>query len=236
MKAPLEASLVYEGQYQSLGMRAQRHYPNEALMQFFGRYCFDFDRPTRERMRVLELGCGTGANLWMVAKENFSAYGIDVAPSGLELCKQKLVEWQVRATLIQADMRSLPFRDQWCDVIFDVVSMQCLDLAGHRDAYREVARCLKPRGLFFQYHSGSESYSFKYGGGSMIDEATVDDIRAEDAPLRGNGMMSFLTPLHLAELLAESGLAIKELETVDRTYRSRAIRMQYLAVVCGRAY
>jgi SAM-dependent methyltransferase len=227
---------IFEKQYRSLGMTAQRHYPNESLVQFLGQGVFKLEHTERKSVRILEIGCGSGANLWMVSREGFDTYGVDFSLSGLELCREKLLQWKASANLVLADMRSLPFPAGYFDIVFDVVSMQHLDIQGHADAYREIARCLKPGGSLFQYHLGQGSFSFEYGGGKRIDECTIDEIRSTDAPLRGNGPTCFLTPDIARSLIASSRLVSIEIETVTRSYPSKAenkIKVEYLSVSCA---
>lgn len=97
---------------------SQPKYPCELLVSFLaGKY---FLRPKKNKIKILELGCGNGANLYMVAKEGFSAYGIDFSENAIRLCEKKLKEWQVSARLRIGDMRSLPYPDNFFDVIYDI--------------------------------------------------------------------------------------------------------------------
>ena len=56
-----------------------------------GRKYFDKDLEERKNINMLEVGCGSGANLWMLAKEGFNAFGLDeskeaLTPSASECC------------------------------------------------------------------------------------------------------------------------------------------------------
>src|SRR5690349_8683681 len=88
----------YESSYQQLGFAAQRMYPNEELLRFFGTYYFGLPLEERRRLVVLEVGCGSGANLWMIAREGFQAHGLDLSPEGLALCGQMLEKWGATAS------------------------------------------------------------------------------------------------------------------------------------------
>ncbi|MCW1698988.1 class I SAM-dependent methyltransferase, partial [Campylobacter jejuni] len=44
----------------------------------------------RSKINILELGLGTGANLWFCAKEGFSVSGIEWSKTGVERFKQRL--------------------------------------------------------------------------------------------------------------------------------------------------
>ena len=227
-------NLEFETQFKKHGFVSQRKYPNEALLQFIGARFFSLPKEERAKSRVLELGCGSGANLWMIAKEGFSAYGIDIAPTGIEYCRQMLQEHGVSADLRVGDMLKLPYDAAFFDIIFDVVSMQHTDLAGHRLAYAEAFRCLRNGGTFFQWHMGAESVSFLRGGGNNIDEITIDDIANPDVPLSGCGMVSFLTAERASQLLSEAGFKNIQIERVTRTHRNRTQLNEFFSITASK--
>src|SRR5262245_50522633 len=104
-----EAEAYYRKLYDDGSRLASlRRYPNDEMMRFLGRHFFSYSkcdsffhfmRPERQHIRILEVGCGGGSNLWAIAKEGFSAYGMDVAPEALSLCNQMLSMWGVSADL-----------------------------------------------------------------------------------------------------------------------------------------
>lgn len=59
----------------------------------------------------LDVGCGTGGALIAVAEKTEHIIGVDIALRWLIICKQRLKEQGVKATLICADVESLPFSD-----------------------------------------------------------------------------------------------------------------------------
>ena len=225
-------NLKFEEHFQRFGF-TQRRYPNEPLIQFLAKHYFSIPRERkRKEIKILELGCGSGANLWMIAKEGFDAYGLDIAPTGIELCKQTMSFWGVTANLSVGNMRKLDFENNFFDVIFDVVSMQHLDIKGHKESQKEVYRCLKGGGRFFSWHLGTGSVSFQKGEGTKIDEFTVDNIISskETLPLENNGITKFLTPTKAVELLDGAGFEDINIEIITRTYNNRSQLIEHLAV------
>ena len=77
----------YEQSYKNLGRNAQRKYPNEELCRFIGRRFSHLSIAERQKMRVLEVGCGSGANLRMLAEEYFQVIGIDISLEGIEVAR-----------------------------------------------------------------------------------------------------------------------------------------------------
>lgn len=78
-------------------MRTERSYPNEALIQFVAANYFSLPQEDRCQLKILEIGCGSGANLWMLAKEGFDAYGLDSSEEALSLARNHLTnKWGSR--------------------------------------------------------------------------------------------------------------------------------------------
>jgi cyclopropane fatty-acyl-phospholipid synthase-like methyltransferase len=217
---------IFEKQFKEKGFGAQRKYPNEFLIQFLA--VNFFSRPDRKNVRILELGCGSGANLWMMAKEGFDAHGIDSAPTGVKLTKEMLRHWGVEADVRAADMLHLPFKDTYFDAVVDVVSMQHLNWKEHGKCLKEVKRALKPEGLFFTFHLGGGSTSASKG--RKIDAWTIDNIK-EGYPLAGNGPTCFPSAKALASEISKSGFEIVSAETMTRTYKNKTQKIEYLVII-----
>lgn len=212
----------FERHFRERGIYSQRRYPNEAFIQFLAAHYFRFSRARRRRVKMLELGCGSGANLWMAAREGFAAYGIDISPTGIALCKDVFKDWNVRATLAVANMYDLPFSRSFFNVIFDVVSVQHTNIAGHKKVYEEAFRCLKKGGRFFQWHLEASSDFFQQNT-DFIDRFTARDFL-------GNGRTCFLTASFARQLLTAVGFHDINIEKVTRTYENMKTAMSYLAI------
>lgn len=95
--------------------------------------------PRDGRLKILDIGCGTGAMLDELAHFGH-VVGADYAPEALQFC----VTRGVGADLARADVRRLPFADS----SFDVVT--AMDIVEHIDddkaASCEIFRVLKPGG------------------------------------------------------------------------------------------
>jgi len=105
----------YKKSYLTEGFGAQRLYPNEELLRFIGSHFFQVPFGNRKEIRVLELGCGSCANLWMLAKEGFSTYGIDISKEAIKLGEEMLKHWRVagQAQLNVGDMMDLPYEENF---------------------------------------------------------------------------------------------------------------------------
>jgi len=93
---------------------------------------------TDRRPRILDVGCGTGANLLMLA-EYGDAEGVDISEDALAFCRERGLD-KVRLGAGE----QLPYDDGTFDLVtaFDVVEHMDDDLAG----LREMRRVLRPGG------------------------------------------------------------------------------------------
>ncbi|MBU0496501.1 MAG: class I SAM-dependent methyltransferase [Candidatus Thermoplasmatota archaeon] len=219
-----------EDYFKKMGFASQRRYPNESIIRFLATHFFHLNAEQRKRVKILEVGCGSGANLWMVGKEGFSAYGIDIASTGLELCREMMKKWGVNADVRLGNMKKIDFDDNYFDLIFDIVSMQHMDLEDHLKSYVEIFRCLKKDGLFFQWHLGDRSISFVESGGNLVDKLTVDNIYNDSVPLSNNGLVCFLSPAEARNLLSIAGFSNIDVESSTRTYINMTQTIEYLEI------
>jgi ubiquinone/menaquinone biosynthesis C-methylase UbiE len=220
---------VYDQQYRTRGMGSQRAYPNESLIQFMASRYFNLPIQERRRIRVLEVGCGSGSNLWMLAKEGFDAYGLDSSGEALQLAETHLsAKWGVSATLEKGSFMSMPYEDAYFDAVIDVVSLQGLHLADSSRVLREVGRVLKPSGAFFSYRLSDRS-SIR-DAGPRIDQATLENIPDPALPLANNGPLSFWSPDIAREMYGDAGFSLVSVERVGRTYVNGAY-VEYLKLL-----
>jgi SAM-dependent methyltransferase len=118
-----------DGHWRFLGVRALI---GEAIRRF---------APARERLRILDAGCGSGGNAAALSALG-PVVGIDVHPRGLHWCRERGL-----GALACADVQSLPFAAATFDV---VVSIDVLSHRAVRDdaaALAELGRACRPGGL-----------------------------------------------------------------------------------------
>lgn len=223
-------NLDFEEHFKERGFASQRRYPNEPLLQFLAEHYFSLPRVQRRKTRILDLGCGSGANLWMIAKEGFDAFGIDIARTGIRLCRTMLKSYDVMAALAVGNMRELPYKNDFFDAIVDVLSVEHTTLEGHTQVFAEVFRCLKPGGRFFSWHLGSKNISFTHGEGKRLDRYTIENTPNPNVPYPNNGITCFLTALLVKKMLAQAGFIDISMERVTRTYKQMTQETEYFAI------
>src|SRR5437667_5666182 len=95
------------------------------------------------RSRILDIGCGTGANLEMLSRFG-EAEGVDVSTEALAFCRERGLQ-NVR----QGEAEHLPYEDGSFDLVtaLDVVEHLDDDVAG----LQEMRRVLRPGGYAFLF-------------------------------------------------------------------------------------
>lgn len=102
-----------------------------AILESFLERISDDLRTTNNELRILDVGCGTGANLEMLKKYGASE-GVDVSDDALEFCRKKGLK--VHKGLAE----ELPFADETFDLVtaLDVVEHLDDDVAGLAEMHR----------------------------------------------------------------------------------------------------
>ena len=222
----------YNTSYKNLGFNAQRRYPNEELCRFMGRNFFHIPNEKRKDIKILETGCGSGANLWMIAKEGFSAYGIDISEQAISLCKSMLDTYNVSAELRAQDMTDIYFPENYFDAVIDVFSSYCLTKKQGGGYLQKIKEILKPGGLFFSYFPSKKSDCFQFPGQvDFIDTDTLSSILRKDAPFCGQLYpFRFIHPREYENALLELGFEIQYSETQTRTYNKRKEIFEFIVI------
>ncbi len=148
-------------------------------------------------IKILELGCGTGANLWCAAREGFEVTGIDISQVAVRNAEARFEADALNGTFLQAQFSPLPFDDESFDLVIDRASTACVDYAEMTNAIAEVHRVLKSEGLLFSQGYSADHTSMTKG--TKFDEHTFQEIHG--GTLAGQAQITFLSRQDIDELL-----------------------------------
>ncbi len=194
--------------------RAWGRYPPEDLVRFMGRNWRDADKAA---VKVLEAGCGPGANLWFMHREGFAVHGIDVSPAAIDIARARLAHENVGIPSPAPDLRvgnfsRLPWPDTHFDAAVDIFALYANTTDVIRATLAEIARVLKPGGLFYSKLWGTGCTG--YGQGRQLEPGTYDDI--PEGPCKGMGISHFFTREEIAPLFGD-WFEANAIDTVQRT-------------------
>jgi SAM-dependent methyltransferase len=198
------------------GGQANR-YPWDVVVSFVYRHR-PGGRPHAE-VAVLEIGCGTGSNLWFAAREGFRVAGIDASAAAIGYARKRFAEEGLAGDLRVGDFTALPFADAGFDLAIDRGALTCAGRSAAARAIAEVRRVLRPGGAFFS-NLYSTAHSSRAAGRPGPDGLTLD-IRG--GSVAGVGQICFYDREAVAaqfppaewEILSLSHLAVEELQGSD---------------------
>lgn len=111
-------------------------YPGEDLIVFVAR---NFYKTDRKNIKILEVGCGTGANLWYLSKEGFQAYGIDGSKTAIDKAKSYLSAQGLEASLQVGDIIKLPYDDDYFDAVIDNECLYCNNTEVSKNEFTDIS-------------------------------------------------------------------------------------------------
>jgi SAM-dependent methyltransferase len=125
---------------------------------------------TPSKIKIWDVGCGTGRHAVYLARLGFDVYASDNSPKALEKTREALKLEHVKATVAEADMEELPFKGvQFHGIILWNV-IQHADLAKITRVMTNLKGNILPKGLFLL--SMKSTKSEEVGRGKRVEENT----------------------------------------------------------------
>jgi SAM-dependent methyltransferase len=190
-------------------------YPGEDLIRFVARNFYATS--DRASVRFLEVGFGTGTNLWFLAREGFAACGIEGSRSAEAIARERLdkecpawsnAPWNGK--LVVGDMMKLPWPDATFDALIDSEAVYCNDFKESCRIYQEMYRVARPGGKLFV-----RTFATGCWGDGIGTAIGPKRYVADDGPLAGKGPSRFTAEDELVELLGP--WKINEINLITRS-------------------
>ncbi|EAI4487866.1 class I SAM-dependent methyltransferase [Campylobacter coli] len=139
-------------------------YPSENIIRFIARNFYNVQ--DRSKINILELGLGTGANLWFCAREGFKVSGIEWSKTGLERFRARLKDENLSTQIEQIEIGDYLekldlFKNESFDAWMDSYSLAYNDFEKTKQIIKKAMKKLKIGGKFFSitpslYNEGFE--------------------------------------------------------------------------------
>ncbi len=167
------------------------------------RYVIKVAEPS-QGMKVLEVGCGTGANLRLFADAGCEITGVDLSPAMIDVARLKLGEG---ADLHLGDAADMPFPDRSFDLVVSFLTLHEMPLAVRGPVVCEMARVLGRDGriLMVDFHPGP--YRFPKG---WMYRAVIVPIEIAAGREHFRNHRDFLRRKGLPGLIDGSGLTVEK--------------------------
>jgi SAM-dependent methyltransferase len=196
-------------------------YPSEELVRFVARNFYSV--PDRSTVKILEVGCGPGGNLWFLANEGFATFGIDGSFIAIDQARQRLdgavPSWSNLGELYVGDIKNIPLPDGSMDAVIDNECVYCNTLSDAKLLYAEIARVLRPGGHLFVRTFAEGSWGV--GTGTQVEP---DTWVSSCGPAAGKGIMRVTRAADIPALLGNVRVTHLELLTLSCENRTQTIR------------
>lgn len=210
-----------------LQIQHANRWPVDAVVSFLLRHA-PKNRP-RAQVRVLEVGCGTGNNLWCAAREGFDTTGIDCSVTAIERARVLLGTERLEADLHVVDFTKLPFPDNSFDLAIDRCALSCVGRSAAQRALAELARVLRPSGRLF-FNPYSDRHTSARSGRIGPDDLMLDVAAGS---LVGSGQLCFWNAKQVTAALVEDWrvLSRQHVEFEEQERPAREIHAEWRLVL-----
>lgn len=193
-------------------------YPSENVIRFVARNYF---KKVRNQVRILDFGCGSGANTWFLAREGFDTYAFDGSQSAVEKAKAHLqAEGLFDVHFDVMDGTEIIYENAFFDCVIDNVCIYANCLEYINEMYANVYRILKSGGKFFSTCFGTGTAG--YGDGEQIEKNTFCNIK--EGTLANRAVAHFFTEDELRILAERTGFSNVIIDKM--TYTDNGIRIE----------
>jgi SAM-dependent methyltransferase len=142
--------------------RFRPQYPSEITVRFlFANFPQDFEN--RRNLKILDIGCGGGRHVKLLAEQGFDAYGIDFSAEGIKHTNEVLSRFNLEAHLEVGGVDNLPYADNFFDGAIAFAVFYYADAEGMRKDLDELHRVLKRGGRALVVTRTTDDYRFGKG-------------------------------------------------------------------------
>ena len=199
-------------------------YPSEEVVRFVAR---NYYQNKRDEVRILDMGCGSGAISWYLALEGFEVYGFDGSKTAIEKVEHRFREDHLKGSFKVADALDTGYPSEFFDGIIDSAMIYANKVKEIEAILKEAYRITKPGGRFFS--TGLFCVGMKgYGTGRQLEESTFYEI--ETGNLAHRGTAHFFEKEEILQLWSDAGFQNLKLDYVYRTDKGGESEVKYFMV------
>lgn len=194
-------------------------YPSEAVIRFIARNFYNAS--DRNQIKILELGLGTGANLWFCAREGLRVSGVEFSQSGIERFKQRMNAENLSSqidTLLQGDYfeKLDELQDESFDAFIDSYSLAYNDIERTKAIIEKAVQKLKSGGKFLSITPSLKDEGFD-------ENANLGYHRAK--PVKGSdaftGLIRYCDESDINKLYNGANYEVTSLKSITQSQNGR---------------
>ena len=147
---------IWERNYKN---KRYNKYPFDSVVSFIFR---NFNNKKKDKIKILDLGCGGGNNSYFIAKEGFDLYAVDGSDESINITRNKLSFYD-KNKIIKSYFQKLPFKRNFFDCVIDRQSLSCNKIKDIEKIVNEIYRILKSDGKYLGLVYSLEHPQLKFG-------------------------------------------------------------------------
>lgn len=183
-----------------------------------------FAEEAKKGMKILEIGCNVGTNIWMFNDLFYGAkalefYGVDISPKAIKAAKEYGEKIELRnCSFTAGDAEGLGYKDDSFDIVV------CTELLEHlpnpNESLKEIHRVLKFGGVAIITTPNRENILKKIAGKSIAERLETDCQKTDPYQKRENsfGHISVLSSKELIKISKETGFEIEKIRKGSLVY------------------
>ena len=183
------------------------YYPPEHVIRFVARNYYKTDR---KQIKILDFGCGQGANTWYLAREGFDTFAFDGSENAIKKCREKLQNEGLDAHLIVSEGINVNYPENTFDAVIDNACIYANRIDDIKTMYRKIYSMLKKNGKLLTVCFGEELQG--YTTGDCIEPGTYKNIK--EGVLENRGVSHIFTEKELKNIILETGFMIEHCDWI----------------------
>jgi len=206
-------------------------YPPVSIIKFVAKNLYKVE--DKDKIKILEIGSGPGANLWFMAREGFTVYGIDFSKSACDRLikrfeKESLSDRIGEGGVLVGDYydQLQGFEDGFFDAIVDVESLYCNSFEKSKAIIEMSLKELKTAVRMF-----SQTFSEKTWGFQEMIDVDYHASFPNEGPLASKGYARYTTREDIEKLYKTKNSIIKNVELQELHLNNGKSISEYLIEV-----
>lgn len=200
-------------------------YPSVPVIRFIARNFYKVK--DRKNIKILEIGSGTGANLWFCAREGFSVIALEGSQTAFDRMENRFKEENLTDCLLDSKVGNYLYtldeiEDNSIDAIIDSESLCCNPFSYCQKVIAKSFDKLKVGGVMMSLTFAEETWGF---GGCEID------YHAEmptTGPLAGKGFNRYTTRDDIEKLYKLENNIIERVERQEYYYGEESVVKEWI--------
>lgn len=201
-------------------------YPNEHLVRFLKS---DLKKPQKKNLKILEIGCGTGANFYLYNKEKLKIFAIDGSQNAIKFAKKQAKENDYIINFEIGDIEKLPYENSFFDYVVDVECLYSNDESSTRKILLEINRVLKNSGKFFSLSFGTKTSGYSSGKKLKNENNTFTEVKS-GALKSDYNLIRYMTKKDILDIY--SCFKIVSIDNSIWTKNNEKLKIQEWIIVC----